>query len=108
MWYYDITPLMEIITEQWLQDNMYCPSCDSTHLDPTSPGTKAYDFQFDSSEERYQLKAKSTKFGRKLAESAYGHLRDAIVKDRALSFFFLRCTTNAWKIPLDFEFCKSF
>jgi type II restriction enzyme len=56
---------------EWLQDNMYCPSCDSTHLDPTTPGTKVYDFQCDSCEERYQLKAKSTKFGMKLADSAY-------------------------------------
>ncbi len=92
------TQIARVITEQWLQDNMYCPSCDSTHLDPTTPGTKVYDFQCDSCEERYQLKAKSTKFGRKLADSAYGPLKDAIEHDAAPSFFFLRYTRDAWKV----------
>jgi type II restriction enzyme len=92
------TQIARVITEQWLQDNMYCPSCDSTHLDPTTPGTKVYDFQCDSCEERYQLKAKSTKFGRKLADSAYGPFKDAIEQDRAPSFFFLRYTRDAWKV----------
>jgi type II restriction enzyme len=77
---------------------MYCPSCDSTHLDPTTPGTKVYDFQCDSCEERYQLKSKSTKFGRKLADSAYGPLKDAIEHDMAPSFFFLHYTRDAWKV----------
>ncbi|MCK5290931.1 MAG: hypothetical protein KAR39_02820 [Thermoplasmata archaeon] len=81
---------------------MNCPSCNSTHLDPTTPGTKVYDFQCDSCEERYQLKAKSTKFGRKLTDSAYGPLKDAIEHDMAPSFFFLRYTRDAWKV-LDLE-----
>jgi hypothetical protein len=57
-----------------------------------TPGTKVYDFRCDSCEERYLLKSKSTKFGRKLTDSVYGPLKDAIEHDVAPSFFFLRYT----------------
>ncbi|TET89597.1 MAG: restriction endonuclease [Methanomassiliicoccales archaeon] len=92
------TQIARIIAEQWLQDNMYCLACDSTHLDATTPETRVHDFACDSCDEQYQLKSKSTRFGRKLADSAYKPLKEAIQHNRAPTFLFMHYTRDAWKV----------
>lgn len=59
------------VTEAWVTENLYCPSCTADALEPTKPGTKVVDFRCPDCAEPFQLKSQSHPFQSRVLDSAY-------------------------------------
>ena len=93
------------VTEAWVAEQMYCPSCDATSLADTPANTKVVDFVCRSCDEEFQLKGKRRPFGNRVTDAAYDPMIERIVKGESPNFLFLhydapRCRVqNLFMIP---------
>jgi len=69
--YHSNSQIARIITENWFAQNMYCPACESDHLDQLQNNTKVLDFLCPSCDQKYQLKSKNGHFGNTVTNSEY-------------------------------------
>ena len=69
--YHSNSQIARIITETWFAQNMYCPACESDHLDRLQNNTKVLDFLCPSCAQKYQLKSKNGQFGNTVTNSEY-------------------------------------
>jgi type II restriction enzyme len=76
-------------TESWGAASLYCPACDSPHIDTLPSGTQASDFACPSCDSRFQLKSKSSAFGNRVVDGAYAAMHRAIVSDKTPNLFLL-------------------
>ncbi len=86
------------VSETWVADNLYCPSCSSDALEPTKPGTKVVDFHCPSCREPFQLKSQSHPFRSRVLDSAYGPMIQSIENSTAPSFLFLHYRRRDWVV----------
>jgi len=86
-----------VITEAWVQDNMYCPACSSDSLEQTRRGLELVDFRCGECDEGFQAKSQSHPFGRKVLDSAWRPMNAAVSAGRAPGFFFLQYA-DSWRV----------
>ncbi|HEV8594556.1 MAG TPA: DpnI domain-containing protein [Thermoplasmata archaeon] len=87
-----------VITEAWVEDNMYCPACSSDSLEHTRRGLELVDFRCGRCHEGFQAKSKKHPFGRKVVDSAWRPMSDAVSAGKAPGFFFLQYGADAWRV----------
>ena len=86
------------VTETWVAENLYCPSCSSEALDRTKPGTKVVDFLCPVCTEPFQLKSQSHPFRYRVLDSAYGPMIQSIANFTVPSFLFLHYNPLEWMV----------
>jgi type II restriction enzyme len=97
-----------VLTETWVQENLYCPACPSDNLNPTPKGKRVIDFTCPSCDEPYQLKSQSHPFGDRVMDSAYEPKIEAIRIGSIPNFLFLRydpkvlMVSNLFVVPKHF------
>lgn len=82
--------IARVLTEAWFDENVYCPACSSNGMDRLPDNTKVADFVCPSCEEMYQLKSKSSAFGRTIINSEYYTKVKRIRSGRSPNWVFLR------------------
>ncbi len=87
-----------VITEAWVEQNMYCPSCDCDSLVHTRRGLKLVDFRCRGCDEGFQVKSQKGPFGSKVVDSAWGPMDSAVSAGDAPGFFFLRYLLDSWAV----------
>ena len=83
-----------ICTEPWGASNLYCPACESRHIDALPAGTHAAVFACPSCASRFQMKSKSSAFGNRVIDGAYVAMQRAIIADQTPNLFLLH-----YKLP---------
>jgi type II restriction enzyme len=78
-----------VCTESWGAASLYCPACNSRHIDALPSGTHAADFTCPSCASRFQLKSKSSAFGNRVIDGAYAAMHRAIISDETPNLFLL-------------------
>lgn len=86
------------VTEAWVAESLYCPSCTSEALEPTRPGTKVVDFRCPVCAEPFQLKSQSHPFRSRVLDSAYEPMMHSIVTSTAPTFLFLHYRPLEWVV----------
>ena len=69
--YKSISQRVRVLSEQWLQEEMYCPSCGRDKLSKFPNNTKLADFFCEQCGEVYELKSKGRPIGRTILDGAY-------------------------------------
>ena len=69
--YKSLPQRVRVISELWMQSEMYCPACGSEHLIKTPNNTKSADFYCDNCKEIYELKSMKGDTGKKILDGAY-------------------------------------
>lgn len=87
-----------VVTEAWVADNLYCPSCTAEALEATKPGTKVVDFGCPDCGEPFQLKSQSHPFRSRVLDSAYDPMIQSIETSTAPTFVFLHYHPREWII----------
>jgi len=87
-----------VVTEAWVAENLYCPSCSSDALSPTKPGTRIVDFLCPECHEPFQLKSQSHSFRSRVLDSAYGPMVQSIETSTAPSYLFLHYRPREWMV----------
>lgn len=86
------------VTEPWAERNLFCPACTSDRVGSLRANTAVLDFRCPRCAERYQLKSKSSRFGRKVRNSAYGKKMEAIMAGEAPHYVFLHYSRETWHV----------
>ncbi len=69
--YNNSSQIARVVTENWFENEMYCPNCQSNGLKSLPNNTKVKDFTCPECDEDFQLKARSRSFGNKITSAAY-------------------------------------
>ena len=84
------------VTEAWVGENLYCPSCPSEVLRSTKPGTRVIDFRCPHCAETFQLKSKAHPFHHRVLDSAYEPMIQSILTSTVPNFLFLHYQADQW------------
>jgi type II restriction enzyme len=87
-----------VVTENWAEQNLFCPACSADHLSPSPTNTRAVDFGCASCLQTFQLKAKSSPITSKVVDGAYSALMAAVSSDTAPNLFLLQYSRTAWTV----------
>jgi len=97
-----------VLTETWVQENLYCLACPSDNLNPTPKGRRVVDFTCSDCGEQYQLKSQSHPFGNRVTNSAYKPKIEAIRAGTIPNFLFLQYDIRVLKVSDLFGVPKHF
>ena len=88
--YQSPSQVVRVLTESWLQQNIYCPSCGNEAIESFQNNQPVADFFCSQCHEEYELKSKQgTSIGKKVADGAYHTMLERIAAENNPSFFFL-------------------
>lgn len=86
--------IIRVLSEAWVKDNGYCPSCNAAPLADFDNNQPVADFHCVSCHEQYELKSKKAKLGNIVNDGAYNTMIERINSDSNPSFFFLTYSAN--------------
>lgn len=88
--YRSLSQRARVLTENWVQENLYCPACSSDELYHTPTGRQVVDFACPDCQEKYQLKSQSHPYGYRVMNSAYQPKIKAVRAGTAPNYLFLQ------------------
>ncbi len=100
--------IARVLTEGWVQRELYCPRCGNTCISHFSNNRPAADFFCPDCENEYELKSKCGQIGKKIADGAYETFIERITSNNNPDFFVMSynlremCVENLWIIPKHF------
>jgi type II restriction enzyme len=98
--YKSLSQRARVMTETWVEDNLYCPSCPSEYLESAPPNEKVFDFNCNECDEKFQLKSQSHSFGGKVMNSAYDPKIKAFAKGQTQTICFYNTTQLSIKLNI--------
>lgn len=99
--------ITRILTEDWVLQNSYCPSCGMKPLKEFENNRPVADFYCIKCSEEFELKSKREKFSNLVPDGAYQQMTERINSDNNPNFFFLSYTKN-WNVKDFFVIPKQF
>ncbi len=99
--------IIRVLSEQWVKQEIYCPSCASS-LQKYENNRPAADFFCPHCKEEYELKSKKDSMGKKIVDGAYTTMIERLQSSNNPNFFFLNytlkdyCVINFMVIPKHF------
>jgi type II restriction enzyme len=89
--------IARILTENWVLNNSYCPSCGNTSLNDFENNRPVADFYCKKCSEEFELKSKSGKLTNTIPDGAYSTMIERISSENNPNFFFLSYTKD-WSV----------
>lgn len=87
--YHSGSQIARILTEKWVEDNMFCPRCGSLHINRFPNNRPVADFYCPECNNEYELKSKSGKIAHKINDGAYQTMIQRITSNENPDFFFM-------------------
>ena len=84
-----------VLSEMWMKNEMYCPSCGNDHLMKFPNNSRLADFFCDNCGEVYELKSKSSPFGKTILDGAYYAALERITSSTNPNLFVLHYHQNS-------------
>ena len=89
--------IARVLTENWVLNNSYCPSCGELPLNEFENNSPVADFYCKKCNEEFELKSKSGKLSNKITDGAYSTMIERINAENNPNFFFLTYTKQ-WTV----------
>lgn len=86
--------IARVLTESWVKENSYCPSCGQSQLNDFENNMPVADFYCPECEEEFELKSKSGKLSNIINDGAYDSMIKRVTSDTNPNFFFLTYDKN--------------
>ncbi len=90
--------LAGLASEKWGQKNLYCPNCDSPHIQELPTNTPAIDYECPRCHAPFQLKAKGSAFASRIVDADYSKMILAIEENRTPNIFALHYEPTTWTV----------
>ena len=100
--------IARIITEEWVEENMFCPRCGNTRLNHFKNNLPVADFFCEKCNHEYKLKSKRGSIESKVADGAYSTMIERITSDKNPDFFFMNYSIQEMAIRDFFVMPKIF
>ena len=81
---------IRVLTEHWMDSNMFCPACLNSRINPFPNNMPVADFFCPKCNEQFQLKSQKNMFGKRILDGAYRLMMESIVKDARPNFFLMK------------------
>lgn len=101
--YHSGAQIARVLTENWVNNNMYCPRCGKSYIKHFGNNRPVADFYCPSCNSEYELKSKNGAFGNKINDGAYNTMIERITSNNNPDFFFMSYSKKDWKVN-DFIF----
>lgn len=105
--YLNKSQIARILTENWVVENLYCPSCDNSNLQEYENNRPVADFYCAKCNEEFELKSKSGKISKLITDGAYSKMIERINSENNPNLFFLTYTKE-WSVNNFFIVPKHF
>lgn len=96
--YHSGTQIARVLTENWVNENMYCPRCGNLHITHFENNRPVADFYCPSCNNEYELKSKNGSLGHKINDGAYNTMIDRITSNDNPDFFFMSYSKSELKV----------
>jgi len=100
--------IIRILTEDWVNNNAYCPNCGNITLSESRNNKPVSDFICPDCKEVYELKSKKDKFGKKIVNGAYSTMIERLLDNNNPNFFLLNYDSLNLKVLNLFVIPKHF
>ncbi|MEZ4900589.1 MAG: DpnI domain-containing protein [Spirosomataceae bacterium] len=80
--------IVRVLSENWVKENSYCPSCGNTLLNEFENNRPVADFYCEGCREEFELKSKSGGLSRLISDGAYHTMVDRINSTQNPNFSF--------------------
>lgn len=87
--YQSNSQIARVLTENWVLDNSYCPSCGDLPLNEFENNRPVADFYCKKCSEEFELKSKGGKLTNTITDGAYSTMIERISSENNPNFFFL-------------------
>ncbi len=88
---------IRIMSEAWVEKEIFCANC-SNELDSFENNKPVADFYCADCKEEFELKSKSSNFGKKIQAGAYSSMIERITSSNCPHFFFMNYKTQNYQI----------
>ncbi len=78
-----------VLSEQWVYESIFCPSCGQSDLDKYSNNQPVADFYCSNCQEEYELKSKQSSIGTKILDGAYRTMLERLISSNNPNLFLL-------------------
>ena len=85
---------VRVLSEDWVHNNSYCPSCGNSNLEIYRKNNPAADFYCEQCNSDYELKSFKDLPRSKIVDGAYSTMVNKIRENKNPNFFFLQYSTN--------------
>ncbi len=89
--------IARLLTENWVLNNSYCPSCGDLPLNEFENNRPVADFYCKKCSKEFELKSKNGKLSNTIADGAYSTMIERIKSENNPNFFFLTYTKQ-WTV----------
>lgn len=89
---------IRVLTESWVNQNIYCPNCGQLRIDQYSNNKPVADFFCKNCQEDYELKSKKNAVGTKIVDGAYGTMIERLQSSNNPNFFLLNYDLDDYSV----------
>lgn len=97
-----------VLTENWVDNEIYCPNCGQLNIDKYSNNQPVADFYCSNCQEDYELKSKQAGIGVKIVDGAYRTMLERLTSSNNPNFFLLNYDLSKSEIINFFVIPKHF
>lgn len=91
---------IRIMSETWVSQNIFCPSCGNIHISKLTNNMPVADFQCEYCGETYELKSKNGKIGKKITDGAYSTMIERITSINNPDLFIMEYSADLQVVNL--------
>ena len=96
--YHSGAQIARVLTEEWVQQNMYCPRCGNLQIKHFENNRPVADFYCPACNNEYELKSKNGALGHKVNDGAYSTMIERITSNNNPDFFFMSYSKQEFKV----------
>lgn len=99
---------IRILTEQWVDNSIFCPNCGQLDIDKYPNNQPVADFYCSNCQEEYELKSKQSAIGTKVLDGAYRTMLERLTSTNNPNFFLLSYDLSNFSVMNFFVIPKHF
>ncbi len=106
--YKSLSQKVRVLTEQWVDNSIFCPNCGQLDIDKYPNNQPVADFYCSNCREEYELKSKQSAIGTKVLDGAYRTMLERLTSSNNPNFFLLNYDLSNFSVMNFFVIPKHF
>lgn len=96
--YVSNSQIARVLTESWVKQNVFCPSCGNNELNQFGNNSPVADFLCIACKSEYELKSKKDFFTARIVDGAYSSMIERLNSENNPHFFFLHYSSKTFEV----------
>lgn len=92
------TQKARVLTEQWVDNSVFCPNCGYSNIDQYPNNQPVADFYCSNCHEDYELKSKQNNIGTRIVDGAYRTMIERLQSSKNPNLFLLSYDLNNFEV----------